>query len=1216
MAITNNDIKVFQAQDNTDNDSGGGARTSIEVKDGDVNNLFPDISRIDTVGGDVALRKIFPTVVTANNDVYYGAHAMIRKKPDDPQVSALMYHSDDPYDKRLSAQNGIESYVVASYAEEFYLFGNHVSGSKSVTFLQNLDQSVPVVGEVYLLVDDDGTEQYIRLTDVNVSNVVLTYQQGATFSSYERRRIIGTIDQALTYDFTGSTFNPAGKNANTTEVFSTQVADAAKFYSTRPLSTPAVTGANIVNVDSIYESLVPATKSQSPIINADPVSVGKVLKSSLSGYYTVAISLTGADVGNLGVGVTPSSLTIGTAYNDDGVGNIVRTSDGVTIGSIDYYTGDVVLGSLFTSSGNFDFTFIPAAKVDTAIAYTGSIKITQGNQSYTYVKNLSPMPSHSALVINYRSQGKWYRILGNSDNSLGDDVKIGKGLLLDNGDGTGTISLTLGSLPDIDSSILYGWGSSEVITDRSLSSNLKMVLEINLAAINIETSSLVLITQGATITSDAAGVLTDSYGAITGVFDGSKGIIKITNASSSRFSPVPTVDDIDVSYNYASPANIGTGVGYKQTADFAETNPTGSQLAFGSFSRATGLYSMSVGQTMQIEGVELLINTIYPTTRRIVTGASGGLFSGSTNHGNLLTGFNNRRILLISNAAGELKPDFDPFTSTNFGTVAANGVISLNLSKQYSVVEPNGLVNNGLGGSSPTYTTTLLKEELIPDSVITVKFRRGGALTHPSSQVNRLLSKDVVCSYTIGLDSGYIAGEVYFRMFSDTNDWYNTFFSRDGLVYRKPDLGTEEQVGTIDYQSGKISIDYIDYPHFFYFKPLSFFTAEYGNAELGQSVFDFRTASTKLLASSFQLRYNTENANNLTATTDANGVITGTDIAAGSFVEPDTGMVHIQFNNVFASLDSFKYDAVAETTLPLNPELLGLNPVRLPADGRVPIYDAGRHVIIFNEVTTPTTNPTPLANDVETLTRSGQAYIEVIDSNGNRLDTTQYTVDKALGTVTFSATLVLQDKYAVALVAPFSIVDRIEDMLQSIDVQVNGQLTLSGVLSHDYPADTSFVASTLVWGDTQSRVFNLFTQEIWDNGNPVWSDSIIGSSTTPQYDLINYPLTITNADSTSGRWVIIFKSNTTVDVAHEKLGLVQTNISIINDNIAPINPATGLPYFTMLKGGFGGGWIANNAIRFNTDSGGNNVWVIRTVQAGALTQQKDNIEIEIRGDAN
>ena len=50
--------------------------------------------------------------------------------------------------------------------------------------------------------------------------------------------------------------------------------------------------------------------------------------------------------------------------------------------------------------------------------------------------------------------------------------------------------------------------------------------------------------------------------------------------------------------------------------------------------------------------------------------------------------------------------------------------------------------------------------------------------------------------------------------------------------------------------------------------------------------------------------------------------------------------------------------------------------------------------------------------------------------------------------------------------------------------------------------------------------------------------------------------------------------------------------------------------------GFGTGWVTNNVIRFNSDSGDNNMWVIRTIESGALSESTDSIDIEIRGDAN
>ena len=47
MAINNNDVKLLESQSLSDEEDGGGRVTGREVIDGNVNNLFQDISRID-----------------------------------------------------------------------------------------------------------------------------------------------------------------------------------------------------------------------------------------------------------------------------------------------------------------------------------------------------------------------------------------------------------------------------------------------------------------------------------------------------------------------------------------------------------------------------------------------------------------------------------------------------------------------------------------------------------------------------------------------------------------------------------------------------------------------------------------------------------------------------------------------------------------------------------------------------------------------------------------------------------------------------------------------------------------------------------------------------------------------------------------------------------------------------------------------------------------
>ena len=70
MTINNEDVKLYESQRLTDEEDGGGRVTGAEVIDGNVNNLFQGISRMDRTIGGVALRKAYIGVSTDNNDTY------------------------------------------------------------------------------------------------------------------------------------------------------------------------------------------------------------------------------------------------------------------------------------------------------------------------------------------------------------------------------------------------------------------------------------------------------------------------------------------------------------------------------------------------------------------------------------------------------------------------------------------------------------------------------------------------------------------------------------------------------------------------------------------------------------------------------------------------------------------------------------------------------------------------------------------------------------------------------------------------------------------------------------------------------------------------------------------------------------------------------------------------------------------------------------------
>ncbi|AII30191.1 hypothetical protein, partial [Pseudoalteromonas phage B8b] len=549
-------------------------------------------------------------------------------------------------------------------------------------------------------------------------------------------------------------------------------------------------------------------------------------------------------------------------------------------------------------------------------------------------------------------------------------------------------------------------------------------------------------------------------------------------------------------------------------------------------------------------------------------------------------------ITLLGGSDGQLRRDG---AGASYGTISANGLIQI----QFPIITYNRAVTTsiGLGGKLTEYVPTQ-KPLFLITTVTQLEYQTGAVPTNVyTNNFDQTFNRNQVMTFVIRTLPGII-GAVTFNLSN------RTLIGRNGNVFDQ----SGQQIGSIDNQAGVIELPVSaadsDLTPIF----TSIFTDNTGGNQALRTV-SFRTSATDLTTSSFILRYETTNGSFL-ATSNAAGVITGTDIdSANSEVDTTTGSVVVVFT-ADVNPTSLFYDAVAETTLPLDPELLGLDPVRLPPNGRVPVFDEGRHLVIFQEETTDITG-TPTAGQTVTLGRDSQAYIEVIDVNGQRLDYAQFTADRTAGTVTFADPLSLVDRAGEPLTAPYQIVDRVEDMVLATSVEITGRVGISAPLTRDYPASTTRVASALVWGDVGARVFNLFSQQSFD----VWSDQQTTGNILAQFDNVNFPIQINNQDSFSGRWALIFNSSNLVTLQEESLGVIATGLEISQD-IAPINPATNRPYFTIPSGGWGVGWITSNVLRFNTESGAENMWIIRTVKSGQLTEEIDSIDVEIRGDAN
>lgn len=211
------------------------------------------------------------------------------------------------------------------------------------------------------------------------------------------------------------------------------------------------------------------------------------------------------------------------------------------------------------------------------------------------------------------------------------------------------------------------------------------------------------------------------------------------------------------------------------------------------------------------------------------------------------------------------------------------------------------------------------------------------------------------------------------------------------------------------------------------------------------------------------------------------------------------------------------------------------------------------------------------------------------------------TADLAAGTVTFSDV----SGYS----QPVTVEHRIEELIGCASV-TGDTLGFNRPLARAFPAGTR-VSSLLRLGDLKGRATNVaFAQTAWTD---VWSDTVIGGSPAADFDVAGHPIECTNEGAVTERWYVRFTNTTSFQVVGEQLGVIGTGG--IGADYAPINPATGAPYFTLRSLGWGAGWSAGNVFRFNTQGANVPIWVGRCV-APSVPSGDDSVTLQLRGYVN
>ena len=533
---------------------------------------------------------------------------------------------------------------------------------------------------------------------------------------------------------------------------------------------------------------------------------------------------------------------------------------------------------------------------------------------------------------------------------------------------------------------------------------------------------------------------------------------------------------------------------------------------------------------------------------------------------------------------------------------------------------------NDTGGSSSKkggeYGDNAVSEELLAASTVSVTYALdfAGSTTNVVSYAPPTVTIDL-CPYT----TDYIVpGSVRFTWMG------HVFEDHDGVLIRdRTTPGTGFVAGQINYSAGTAQItDYVVDGPATQFALESLWTVR--QKWTTASVF-LRTQAAPIKPSGFVMNLTDSQGNDITATGDLTGALTGPHLRGK--IEYQTGIVELQFGDYVldaaltpAQKAEWWYDAddvgavqpdkiwrpwpVDPTTLryysvsyfylPIDAEILGLDPVRLPQDGRVPIYRVGSYVVIGHSATTP---PATVSNG-QTLNcaRTRLSRVRVVGSDGNTIHT-GYTADLDAGTVT-----------AVDVstwVQPVTVEHRVEQLERLRDVQINGDIATVGQLAHDFPAGST-ISSAITPQTLRARVSQFWDQQTWDGIS--WKDSIVGNPAPATYNDTLAPVELTNAGALTERFALRFTSSTAFECIGEHVGFIGTGN--INTDFAPVNPVGNAPYFTLRALGWGSGWAAGNVLFLHIAGAITPFACIRTVQMGPPAGIDYSFELLGRGDVD
>lgn len=1202
MTILTSDIKLYASERMTDAADGGGRMTSSEIPDAVIGNIFPKISRMDTVNGRVNLRQIFGSVRSNNADTYAGAHAVVMTPPTNDRIGILLFSTGNHSAVRSDLRNWIESYVVGGPLSRLRLYGNQTQGQRSILCYQRTEEPLPDVGQVFMLsVEAAGypaATQFVRVDEVTHEVRTFTDSSG----DFDRRLVMLKLTSALQQTFVGAEPSRYSTDPAPTKVRNTQVADSARYYGITRLAAPMALGAIAAQVESIYAPLVPSSERETPISLVEPtgaygwVATGDPITTAW-GYIEKGQTKTYRSPTQ----ILPGSWSLN-SFNikDDGAGNI--TGDYGTTGTIDYEASSITMtyGPSYpgTTYGSLNQTYTPAILAQSR-AHTKHIPITLATRGTVYTLTLAPLPAVGSVVVEYQAMGKWYRLRDNRQGGL-----VGNGT----GEGTGSIAyssgalvVTLGALPDVGSSVIVSWGSPAHYTKRAgattANSSIRAELRFFLTNLPVKPGSVTLRWRDSPSASEST--ITDSAGVLVGNSGGPANYPgSINYVTGEVVIPVATNP-----YSRARP-----GLDTFITAEYQQELPTGDTPLITTVTASiTTPSAFNVGTT-----------NIAPKSVRITFPITYAPYPWSTPQV--------ANVTVVDNGAGSLVTLFGS-SGTDWTTRAwwAAGQACGTINYTTGDVTLSSLMFNSMiwtNSQSIWYPSTTSKTADVGDFIITTKAL---ATTYAArSESVSVGEQGYLYDLTANTTDAVIPGSVYLDFLSFK------IFDRSGNLYYAfdPATGQGTLCGTIDYGSGVARLTSLPSGQSMDTTATPVKACLTTHGDFSAIDVAFRTAGSPIRPASMYVQAVALDGAVCSGTADVNGNITGAHIRG--IVHAPSGVCYVEFGDTVGAEwvprdvwpATIRYSCVVVSNLPLDPSIIGLDPLRLPSDGRVPMVRPGDMCVIHETGTVSIAAGGALPGATISSGRSSRTIsggalgedviipattlLELRDKTGLRVSESLYTPDLVAGTITFATPLDLS-----AYTFPLTLYHGIEDMALISDAQINGSVAILSPTLYAY-TDQAYLSTALPFGDVAARVEHVFDQQSWTN---VWSDSLIGSEAAGQLNTLQYPVEVKNNGCEKQRWraQVTSVSPLTVQIHGEDLGLIGTFNATAD--ISPVNPLTGQPYFTIRASAWGGAasWSVGNQVRFNTVSSACQIDIARTVLAGAA-RTGDSFYVAFRGD--